>query len=77
MANEKVRLHRLTSQIIRRDSGGEWRLRLNLMAPEVVEETKEEKQSVAVPPSAGSAKESHDETIRGGWQLILAREFYF
>lgn len=69
-------LHRLTISARRPDRSGSWQASLNLIAP--VAEIKEIKAATAVPPASGPAPAKTpkpSESVRGGWQITIAREF--
>ena len=71
-----LNLHRLTISARRPDRSGSWQTSLNLIAP--VAEIKEIKAATAVPPVPGPAPakaSKPSESVRGGWQLTIAREF--
>ncbi len=69
-------LHRLTISAKRPDRSGCWQIDLNLIAP--VAEIEDIKEAVAAPPPPGPAPaktSKPSESVRGGWQITIAREF--
>lgn len=70
-----VDLHRLALCLSRPDNNGNWQVKLNLLVP--IAESVERKE--ILPPVPGPppppAPPEPEEKIRGGWQLIVSREF--
>ncbi len=74
--NETIALHRLNTEIVKRDKSGKWRFLLKLMVPETRQ--KDDKAPSTAPPATPSPAISKDkEQVRGGWQASLIREFNF
>ncbi len=69
-------LHRMAMSLKRPDKSGNWQLSLNLLVP--VAESEERRPPTVpapVPAPPGPAKARPEESIRGGWQIVVAREF--
>ena len=77
VSDASVELHRLALCLSRPDHAGRWQAKLNLLVP--VGEINERKEAIpsvpGPPPPPQPAKLKPEESIRGGWQIIIAREF--
>ncbi|MBU1105713.1 MAG: hypothetical protein KKB51_03510 [Candidatus Riflebacteria bacterium] len=77
LSDTTLDLHRLALCLNKPDTSGRWQVKLNLLVPlaESVE------QKATIPPAPGPAPQPQpagsklEESIRGGWQIIIAREF--
>jgi len=70
-----VDLHRLSICLSRPDRSGRWQAGLNFLVPLAERVERKEVLPVVPGPPTPPAPPEPDEKIRGGWQLILSREF--
>ena len=74
ITNRVLNLHRMDALVSRPDKCGSWNLGLKLLFPKV--NSSKEKTINAGGGAGGVAAPKADKDYRGGWQLILMREFY-
>jgi hypothetical protein len=74
----RLDLHRLQFKMKKPDKSGAWQAIINLMVP--VADYEELKAAPAAPaPQPGPSKPpvyKPEEEVRGGWQIVISREFY-
>jgi len=74
-SDTKVDLHRFSLSMKRPDSSGNWQLNLNLLVP-LAESVEQKPPAPPTPaPAPGPARSRPEESIRGGWQIVVGREF--
>lgn len=77
IVESSLELHRLGLCLRRPDKEGQWQAQLNLLVP-IYRSDEEEKPSTGTVPGATlptTEPLKPEESVRGGWQIIIAREF--
>jgi hypothetical protein len=76
-SSEKIRFHRLNSELEKKDKAGSWKLIANFMVPETISQKEEDGAYSSTGPSPAPAALKKSSKVRGGWQISLIRELHF